>query len=75
VGASGCALPEGQQSFGNIGFEGYPAVVDIEVYRDDVRLTRAHFDVAYQISQPNGSGCEPACCSAQGALTLPQTAP
>jgi len=73
VGASGCALPPDQQAFGNIGFEGYPAVVDIDVLRDDVLLTHAHYDVAYQMQEANGPGCGPVCCSApQGALTLPK---
>jgi len=73
VGASGCALPAGQQSFSNIGVDGYPATVDVEVQRDQVLLTRAHYDVAYTMQQPNGPNCDPICCSApSGALTLPK---
>jgi hypothetical protein len=42
--------------------------------RDDVLLTRAHYDVAYTMHQPNGADCDPICCSASpGALTLPKT--
>jgi hypothetical protein len=72
VGESGCALPPSHHSFGNIGFEGYPSVVDIDVFRDEALLTHAHYDVAYSMDLANGPGCEPACCSAQGALTLPK---
>lgn len=72
VGASGCALPASSHGFGEIRLEGYPVAVDVEIVRDDVPITRAHFDVDYQTVQPNGPGCTPACCSARlGRLTLP----
>jgi hypothetical protein len=73
VGASGCALPAAEQSFYNIGFDGYPKVVDIDVLRDGVPLTRAHYDVTYTVNYPNGPECGLACCWAPpGALTLPK---
>lgn len=71
--ASGCAPPAATQLLGRIGVDGYPKTVDVDVLRDGVPLTRAHYDVTYTVNYPNGPECGLACCSAPpGALTLPK---
>jgi hypothetical protein len=71
--ASGCALSPSQQSFDEIILRSHPATVDIDVFRDGVRLTRAHYDVEYAETHPNGEHCGPICRAATrpGYLTLP----
>jgi hypothetical protein len=49
----------------------HPAVVDIDILRDGVRVTRAHFDITYEEDWPNGPECGPVCRSAAVSLTLP----
>jgi hypothetical protein len=65
IGGVGCNRPPSEQALGNrIIFYTHPAVVGIDVFRDGVRLTHAHWDIEYHEFWPNGRECGTVCFSA-----------
>lgn len=75
ISESGCALPASAQSFSDISFEGYPGAARVDVFLSDASVAHADYQPSYQVSQPNGAGCSPICCSASADLNVTLPAP
>lgn len=70
--ASGCALDPAEQGFTAISVDGFPRAVGVRIERDGERVAEGELGPRYRLSQPNGAGCPPACCSAADRLAVAQ---
>jgi hypothetical protein len=53
--------------------EAFPQNVSAEMYRDGERIAAGQLNPTYGVDQPNGAGCDPACCTGGGKLKLQRT--
>ena len=57
----GCAMPAGDQRFGDMHIASQPKTVRIIVKRDGKMIGDQSFQPKYHLSQPNGTQCTPTC--------------
>ncbi len=68
----GCALPRDQHGLGDIMIDGAPRNVSVRLARNgQVLVALNKIAPSYQVSRPNGPGCEPVCRSATESLFGP----
>lgn len=72
---SGCALPQSQQSVGDIHIEGDPRKILVRITRNYKPLLTRTIAAQYNESRPNGPGCGPVCKSASYDLFSAMDAP
>lgn len=69
---SGCALPESQQGFSSIEFDGRPRRVMVRIVHNFKPLVTRSLIANYEKVQPNGPMCAPVCYSASYDLFTAQ---
>lgn len=67
---SGCDLPAPSHTFWSASFQGYPKLVKASAFHDGKPIGSAELTPQYARTQPNGPGCAPICCAAEGELRL-----